>query len=316
MQFLIGDIGGTNSRLALIEDGKTVARRTVPSVPDEPLLPKVQAFLQANEGQIQAACLAVAGPVRLGKVNLPALGWSLDEADWSKTLGVPVKFINDFTAVALAVPHLKPEDLVEIGGDGQYADLPIAVLGAGTGLGEAILVPQDGGKYQVLPTEGGHSAFAPQDAQQCELLETLRPRYDGFVCCEHVISGRGIVSIYEYLRGDEPRHPVVERGDAAAAISRLALEHACPICEAALSLFAQMYGAEASNLALKCWAGAVYVAGNIAQKNLEFIRQSFRKGFVAKGYYREWLNTLPIRVIMHPDPGLLGAQYAAEAMIQ
>ncbi len=316
MQTFIGDIGGTNTRLALYEDGIVVARRTLPSHPDQDIVAEMQAFLRAQEAHVAASCLAVAGPVRNGKVRLTNLGWSLDEADIAKMTGAPAKLINDFAAVAYAIPALQPQDVVDLGGDGDYPDLPIAVIGAGTGLGEAIVVPQPGGAPLVLPTEGGHSAFAPTDAFEDSLLDNLRARYDQFVCAEHVLGGSGLVAIYDLillLEGVNERHPQVER-EGAAAVSRLALEGACPFCEAALERYTAIYGAEASNLVMKCWGGAVYIAGNIAIRNLPFLKKGFKKSFVAKGVYREWLETLPIRVIVKEDTGLFGASVVAASM--
>ncbi len=244
------------------------------------------------------------------------MGWSLDEKDIAALTGAPAKLLNDFAAVAYAIPALKDEDVINIGGDGDYPDLPVAVIGAGTGLGEAILVPQPNGAPVVLPTEGGHSAFAPTNAFEDSLLDSLRPRHDNFVCCEHVLGGAGLVAIYDHilaLEGVNERHPQVER-EGAAAISRLGVEDACPFCVAALDYYTAIYGAEASNLAMKSWAGAVYVAGNIANKNIPFLRKGFKKSFVAKGVYREWLETVPIKVIIKDDPGLFGAMVVAESL--
>lgn len=314
MRTLIGDIGGTNTRLAIADGGHIVRRVTWPS--EGGLEPLLDRFLTEQAERIQAACLAVAGPVFGGAVHLTNLGWRLDAARLSARLGVPVRLINDFHAQALAVTALTPQDWVELAPtrqSDQVAGDCIAVLGAGTGLGEAILAPGEHG-WVVVAGEGSHKRFAPRNTQEIELLRAFAARYGEHVSVERVASGPGLVAIYDHLRGSAPRHPAMQQMAPAAVITREALAGGCPTCQATVDIFIGVLADEAAGVALQCNAGAVYLGGGIAPRLLPLLRCRFRPAFESKGRYGPWLATLPVRVLTHPDPGLLGARIAAQAL--
>ncbi|MBI3993567.1 MAG: glucokinase, partial [Candidatus Lambdaproteobacteria bacterium] len=230
-----------------------------------------------------------------------------------------VRFVNDFTAVCHAIPHLRPDDVQAVGGGRALAGHPIAVLGAGTGLGEGILVPH-GDAFLVVPSEGGHTDFAPRSALEIRLLTYLTEKFNR-VSYERIVSGPGLVNLYEFLRDREgmAENPGVReemrRDSAPPVISRHGLARSDALCERALDLFCSIYGAEAGNLALKVLArGGVYLAGGIAAKVIARLREGgFRQGFEHKGRYTAFLETVPTLVIVHPQPGLMGAAHAALA---
>lgn len=317
MTILAGDVGGTNTRLALFEGERLVARIDHPSVALDGLAGAIRTFLEAQGARPAAGCIGVAGPVRRGRARLTNLEWHVDAVELTAALGFPVRLINDFHAQAAAVAALAPDDVEQIGGGAPEPDAPVAVVGPGTGLGEAIVIPLPGGGRHVLPTEGGHARYAPRDEREIGLLRFLWEQYPEHVSVERVLSGPGLVAIYDYLRGDRPRHPDMARLDPAAVVTRLALEGACPICDEALDIFVGVLGDEAANLALKCnAAGGVYVAGGIAPRLVTLLRDGrLREAFVEKGRFRRWLEAVPLYVIVHPDPGLLGARLEAEALV-
>lgn len=277
----------------------------------------LRAFV-ADAGPVAAACLAVAGPVFGQQVRLTNLGWSLDGADLAAALGVPVRLINDFHAQALAMTALRRDDRVLLTPTAQPRGAPgacMAVIGPGTGLGEAILAPDDRGRWVVVAGEGGHTRFAPRDAVARRVYDALAAHHGDHVSVERVVSGPGLVAIYHALRGDAPPLPALVEDDAAAVISREALAGGDATCVAALALFVDALADEAANLALQCNAGAVFLTGGIPPRILPALQARFRPAFEEKGRYSRWLRTVPVWVVRHPDPGLLGARLAAEALV-
>jgi glucokinase len=218
--------------------------------------------------------------------------------------------------------HLKPAEFVVL----HRAENPpehgnIAVLAAGTGLGESALVWEEN-KYYAVASEGGHSDFAPHGAEQIELLRFLTAEF-GHASYERVLSGPGLWNIYRFLRREshteEPAwlRGEIAKGDHAAAISEAALAGRDPVCVHALTMFCDIYGSEAANLALKVLAlGGVYLGGGIAPKILPMLTGgSFVKGFLAKGRLNEILKRIEVRVSLNPAAGLLGAAHCAAAML-
>jgi glucokinase len=323
---LAGDVGGTSTRLALIDEGNlahAVYSHMYRSGDYESLQAIVEQFLaevrECTPEQWPArAAFGVAGAVdgRIARItNLP---WRVDADRIAGRLeGAPVVLLNDFAAVGHAVPRLTSADLYSLGGGESRPREPIAVIGAGTGLGECFLV-WTGARYQVVTTEGGHTDFAPRNPLEIRLLEHLSAKF-GRVSYERVVSGQGIVNIYEFLRERERMAEppalagALRQDDPAAVISRAGLAREYPICERALDLFVSVYGAEAGNLALKVLAkGGVYLAGGIAAKILPRLEEGgFRHAFEQKGRFTEFLQGVPVFVITHPRPGLLGAAIAA-----
>ncbi len=322
---LAGDIGGTNTRLALFDSNDLstpLAMKVYGSGDYESLLAILDVFGEQTAGDGHAppgrAGFGVAGPVDGQIVKLTNLPWVIDFDQIRQRMGLErVAYLNDFAANCQAVPHLHADDVHRIGGGEPRADEPIAVLGAGTGLGEGFLV-HTGQGYRVVPSEGGHADFAPRNPLEMRLLEALTEKF-GRVSYERVLSGRGLVNVYEFFRDGErmPESDAVRermRGeDPAAVISQTALERSDPLCERALDLFCAVYGAEAGNLALKLLArGGVYLAGGIAGKIIPRLEEgAFRHGFEHKGRYTTFLQTVPTYVITHPQPGLMGAAIAA-----
>lgn len=319
-RILAGDVGGTKTLLALYraESGGLTALREARYASADYADPVeiVSAFLAGET--VDAACLGVAGPVVAGRCRTTNLPWLLDEATLSIALGgAPVKLLNDLEAVAwglLRVPDRAFHDL----NPGLPATGNIAVLAAGTGLGEAILHERDG-RYSVIACEGGHCDFGPLDAQQDDLLSFLRERFGGHVSYERILSGSGLHSIYRFLserrtaRSAETDAAIASAADPAAAIAAFGLDGSDGVCRQALHLFARIYGQEAGNLALKCLArGGVLLAGGMAPKLLPVLeRGAFMEGFCDKGRFAGLLKTLPVRVCLEPAAPLLGAAAVA-----
>jgi glucokinase len=326
---LVGDIGGTNSRLALYDAGAPVFERVYPSA-DHPSLDAVaERFLEdarkglASEVRPQRACLAVAGPVEDETSRTTNLPWFIDARKLEQHLRIPrVTLVNDFQAAAMGVMLLGDEHLVRLGGGARVPKGPIAVLGAGTGLGEGFLVWSQGeSRYQVIASEGGHVDFAPRTGLESALLSYLVGRY-GRVSYERVLSGAGLADIFAFLMTEPACRPLVTEetraalvgDDPAAVVSRQALAGRDPVCAMALNLFSSILGGHAGNLALALLStGGVFIAGGIAPKVLPALQGgTFREGFEAKGRFQPLAARIPVFVVMHKDVGLVGAaEFAA-----
>jgi glucokinase len=343
MIVLAGDIGGTNSRLALVaverSDGKTklnpIYERTYPSTAQPTLELIVQGFMsdaQAQIGQargITRACLGIAGPVENNICRATNLPWVVDGNALVAQLGVErVRLVNDFQAAALAVTAVGPSYLAGLGGAPPVPRGPIAVLGAGTGLGEAFLTwSAPDNAYQVIASEGGHADLAPRSPLEMALLQYLTAKY-GRVSYERVLSGQGLVDVFTFLAQEPACAPMVRADthaalaaqgpghEAAAAISRRGLDGTDPICEIALAIFCSVLGALAGNLGLYALAtGGVFIAGGIAPRVLPYLqRGGFREAFERKGRLTPLVARLPAFVVTHPQPGLLGAATIAAGL--
>ena len=314
---LCGDIGGTNTTLALFPaDGAGPPRRLAAyASADAPGLEHfVERFLGMEAEGIEAACFAVAGPVARDRVATTNLPWLVEAVSLSTGLGgAPVFLLNDLEAIAWGVAGLAADEVAVLNAGRAAVAGNAAVIAAGTGLGEAGLV-WDGARHLPFATEGGHADFAPRSEREMRLLRYLQNRWD-HVSWERVLSGPGLVHLLEFLRdveghrdADQVLAGVGER-DRPAAVSAAALERGIPSARAALELFASLYGAEAGNLALKMKAtGGVYLAGGIAPKILPALTDgTFRAAFVAKGRFAGFLADVPVRVILAPHVGLRGA---------
>ncbi len=323
MRVLAGDIGGTHTRLAVVDpDDHRITDEKVYSSPEhDGLAAVVGRFVGEHGASFEAACFGVAGPVADGRVRTTNLPWVVDERSLAEDLGVPVAVINDLEAAAWSVAILGPHDVATIHpGAGGDARGHRALIAAGTGLGEAGLY-WTGSEHLPFATEGGHADFAPAGEIERELLVHLS-REHGHVSWERAVSGPGLEAIHRFL--SERRHgadtgcPVPDApsgGEVAPAISRAALDGSCRVCVESLDLFCRLLGAEAGNLALKLLAtGGVWVGGGIAPEILQVLSVPdgpFVERFLAKGRMRDLLEPIPVRVILDDKAALRGAARVA-----
>ncbi len=316
---LAGDIGGTKTVLSIMTrdasgslnclQEQTYSSQQFPEFDDI-----LTAFLPAGVN-IKSACFGVAGPVVNQRCHTTNLPWVLDAEELKTKLNTSkVKLLNDLEAMALGMLYLPEDDLVELNPNSQTQAGNIAVIAAGTGLGEAILY-WDGSKHHPMATEGGHSDFAPINAQQDLLLAYLRKIYPDHVSCERILSGIGFSHLYDFLcdQGFAPSCPVVpdiNSGiDRNAVISRLGVAGEDPLCAEAVRLFVELYGAETGNLALKSLAtGGIYIGGGIGAKILPaMLDGNFMRAFKAKGRFISLLEKIPVKLSLNPRTPLIGA---------
>lgn len=324
MHVLAGDIGGTKTSLAIyaIDPAPRLLRAARFPSQGPGLLPIVQQFLAAGGESFEAAGFAVAGPVVAGRCKTTNLPWELAADELSAALAVPTALMNDFHGVALGVGSL-PDDQLEFFNRSpadRDRDGVVAVIGAGTGLGEALLVPTAGAP-RIIASEGGHADFAPRDELEIDLLRHLLGRH-ARVSYERVVSGPGLVAIYEFLvvRGHAPEQPATRarmtREPPAAVIGELALRDEDLACVRAVELFASLYGAEAGNLALKSLpTGGLYLAGGVGLHLRPRLRDRFLAGFLAKGRMTPLLHTIPVALVLDGEVGRRGAAAAAAALL-
>jgi len=322
MRVLAGDIGGTKTALAIAEvrPGSLSLLRTrrYPSADFRGLEEIAEDFLSEEGHRPVSAAFGVAGPVVAGRARVTKLPWSIDQRQLARRLGIPrVRLVNDFIAAALGIPHLSRRRSVVLVPGRAEPDGPIAVIGAGTGLGQAVLI-EAGGHGIAVPSEGGHADFGPRNDREDRLVRFVRKRF-WRVDRDRLLSGEGLGHIYDFVKFDHRATdaPAVARalaeGDRAAVISRFALSGRDPLCREALSLFVSIYGSEAGNLALQYRAtGGVYLAGGIAPKILPALRRrSFRQSFHEKPPMEDFLARIPVRAVIEPNLGLLGAAATA-----
>jgi glucokinase len=325
---LAGDIGGTKTLLGLyrVEGGApALLREKLYATRDFKTLEEVASDFLSGAWAIDAACFGVPGPIIGGVSHATNVPWTMEERALARALGVPgARLINDLEATAYGMLQLKESEMAVLQpGDPPASRAPIAVIAAGTGLGEAGLVPLEDGRWRSIATEGGHSDFAPRGPEQIELLEYLSGEFD-HVSFERVLSGPGLVNIYKFLKSRgpdaEPQWLADEfagANDAAAVISENALKGRDPRCVEALRIFVDIYGAEASNLTLKFMAlGGVYVGGGIAPKILATLTAGgFVRAFLAKGRLDKVMARIPVRVSLNEATALIGAAHCAMEML-
>lgn len=342
---LAGDIGGTKTNLALYE---WTTERTEPlhlesfpsgdykSLEDilvEFLMPTKGPFpiasLEGEKlstpstewGKLTAACFGVAGPVIDNRCQTTNLPWVIDGRTIAKQFNIPrAQLLNDLEATAYGILWLRPDELEVLNaGSPPKKRQALALIAAGTGLGEGILF-WDGKTYRPMPSEGGHADFAPNNDQEIELLRYLRSQYL-HVSYERILSGPGLHAIYEFLRDTKKNEPTwlaekIRAGDPAAEIAHAGLQGQAEIAKQALDLFASVYGAEAGNLALKTLSlDGVYVGGGMAPKLIMKLQDgTFMKAFLNKGRYKKLLSAIPVKVIMNQQTALVGAASVAGAL--
>jgi glucokinase len=346
MTLLAGDLGGTKTLLALCDDhGVPLYTERLSSHSYGGLAEMVEAFLRepaagAHPRPTRAA-FGVAGLVedvapegalgdpafRPQRARITNLSFTIETAELRARSGLSrVRLYNDFYTVAAAIAaaaaveggvHAAALDPLPLNpGARAEPQGTVAVLGAGTGLGQA-LIARGVAQTLVLPTEGGHTDFAPRDKIELELLAYLLKLHPEHVSVERVLSGPGLATLYEFFAASAaaPENPAVRAelsaagADAPAVISQHALRGDDPLCELALQRFVMLYGAEAGNLALKCLArGGVYLAGGIAAKILPRMTDgTFLANFVRKGRFETLLRQIPVYLVQNPEIGLLGA---------
>ena len=314
MLILAGDIGGTNTRLSLVEtDGNNESTRREEIYPsgNEGLVPLVQRFL-GDESNVHKACFALAGPVLNNKCKITNLPWpELDAVKLQEELNIAkVSLINDFVAVGYNIVLEENKSLVTLQQGEFLPDSPIAIIGAGTGLGKAFAIPQ-GDSFQVFPTEGGHQNFAPSDALSKELLEYLG--FYGVIDVERVVSGPGIVSIFRFLRDRkflrENDGDFLLQSDPASAIAKGAAEGNF-LCQRTMEIFIEAYGSAVGDAVVSLLPfGGVYIAGGIAAQNTELMSSGiFINALKKKARVNvSLLDKVPVHIVLDTLEGLRGA---------
>jgi glucokinase len=331
---LAGDIGGTKTLLGLFarapERPQAIEVGEFVTLDYDGLPPMIREFLKARSlepKRIEAASFGVAGAITEQVARLTNVPWLVDGAQVSATAGLRhVHILNDLQSMAYAVPVLEGDELAILQHGVAQPNGNAAVIAAGTGLGEALLHNIDG-RFLPSASEGGHADWAARTPREIEMLQVLTRNY-GRVSVEHILSGPGLVNIYQFTHDAfggstefiSPAARVPRRlcdgvgrvddvADLPPAISRSAMEGRCSCCREALDLFANAYGAEAGNLALRSVATAgVYVGGGIAPKILPVLQSGgFMDAFLSKAPLRDVVATIPVSVILNPEAGLLGA---------
>lgn len=321
---LAGDIGGTRARLTLLAPDGRIARREVFESGAFPSLEAVlRAFLGKPAPRLTAAAFGVAGPVVHGRCVATNLPWVIDARVLQRKLAIgKVTLLNDLVALSLGALGVAPSKLRALGKAGlpKKKGANVAVIAAGTGLGEAMLIwDAEAQRFVASPTEGGHTDFGPSDELEAELLVFLRARF-GHVSGERILSGSGLGNLYDFFREARSLGETASNAQALeaapdrnAAIAELGQAGRSRAATQAVELFARIYGSEAGNLALKTLAvGGVFVCGNIAAKMLPVLdRGTFRKAFEDKGRFRGLMEKVPVAVVLDSDVGLAGAKRVA-----
>lgn len=320
---LVGDVGGTKTRLALYESKKgkmiRVEKEDFPSGDYEGLESIINDFLEKKKVAVEAACFGVPGPVANGESSATNLPWFLSERSIAEQTPVKkVKLINDLVALTSAVPHLTSDELAVLyEGNNLDKSAPRAVLAPGTGLGVAFLY-FDGDRYHVHASEGGHIDFAPNTQMEIELLKHLQRKF-GRVSYERVLCGPGLVNIYEFLKdsGYAPEPPELqarlEKGHRAAVISTAGQAGEFEICIKALDMFVSMLGAQAGNMVLTLLTtGGVYLGGGIPPKIAKKLSDGvILESYFNKGRLRPLVEKTPLYLIKDDHAALLGAAHIA-----
>lgn len=310
---LVADIGGTNARFAALQVGQLESEHqffyTVAEHADFiELLAQLRRDIAEATGWVDApqrACLAVACPADGVEIKFTNSHWHFSKQEVAKALESSVEIINDFAAIAHGVTELGADDVIQVGGVTPQQGKPMAVLGPGTGLGVSALIPHSGG-YAVVDGEGGHVGFAPGDARQAAILVGLQQRFGGHVSAERLLSGRGIVTLYQQLAElDGVAAPLQQAADITAA----ALSDSDPLAIATLHQFCQIMGTVAGDVALNFGAkGGVYLAGGVIPRFSDFFSASqFREYFQNKGRFADYLAAIPVYLVVRDHLGLLGA---------
>lgn len=315
---LAGDIGGTKTSLGIFSMGKRrplmKAFKSYSSREYRGLEEIIKTFLSQNRYLVKKACFGVAGPVNKGICKTTNFPWTVNASKIKKIFVMEdVRLINDLSAMAAAVPYLTGSELHVINHARPEKNGNISIIAPGTGLGQALLIYSEKA-YIPVPSEGGHVDFAPNNALEAGLLRFLWRQHD-HVSIERIISGMGILNIYDFLKStgkySEPRRLSVriKGDDPAKVINELAREKAQKLCLKTIDLFLSILGAAAGNLALTgLTKGGVYIGGGIPPKLLWRIKEdAFMNAFTGKGRFKGIMEKIPVNLILNNNAGLLGA---------
>lgn len=318
--YLVGDIGGTKTNIAILDfssgNFKTLFEKSFPSKDYDSLRTIVKKVYEEDikgKFNITKACFGVAGPVKNGKCDATNLPWLVDSKKIAEVLNLnTVSLLNDLEAAAYGIECLEDKDLMVLNKGEEQKGGTRCLISAGTGLGESIMV-YDGKNYRPIPSEGGHTDFAPRTKIEMDLLENLIGKY-GRISYERVLSGPGLANVYEFFKKTSYQDisawlsDRIKQEDPSAVISEVGMSKKDEACEKALDLFVSIYGAEAGNLALKSLAtGGVYIGGGIAPKILDKIKEgSFMQSFTNKGRLAVMISQMPVKVILNPKHPLMG----------
>lgn len=307
MLSVVVDLGGTNIRLAVVDPQSRELSylREYPCAQFITIDAAIAQYFVTLPEDVSHLCIAIACPVEGDNVQMTNLSWQFSQQELKQKLNLQsLHVINDYTAIALAVPFLAEDELVKIGDGEVVADAPKAIFGPGTGLGVSHLIKQQS-KWRSLEGEGGHTSFAPNNSEQTDVLLLLQQQF-GHVSTERLVSGQGLVNIYHALCRSAGKQPDYFEPHQ---VSTAALQGECDLALKTLKLFCQVMGGFAGNLALNLdCKGGVYIAGGVAPRFIDFIKESeFRDYFVDKGRMKPALQKIATFIIVHTNPGLLGA---------
>ena len=310
---LLGDVGGTNARFGWQASANSDIQhvQVLPCADFPSLEVAIQIYLKQQKLPAPRACaLGIANPVTGDKIRMTNHHWTFSISEMARNLGVSkLNVINDFTALALAIPSISKDQLVQVGGKLAVDLSPKAIIGAGTGLGVSGLLPVDAGldQWVAIAGEGGHATLAAHTETEYRVIELIRQRY-GHVSAERVLSGQGLVDLYLALRQLQQHGPV--EVTSAADITHWALKNKDPLALQSLEMFSGFLGSVAGDLALTLGAlGGVYLGGGVVPRWLGWFETSaFRERFEAKGRFRYYLKDIPVYVInANESPALWGA---------
>jgi glucokinase len=323
---LAADIGGTKTHVGLFQMAATrpdpLVVKTYFSREVKRVEVMIERFVSSHNMQIRAACLGIAGPVYDGVCRTTNLPWFVSEGGIKRRFNWPhVRLINDLVATAYAVPLLRKEEVMVMNGTTLQKKQNIALLAPGTGLGQAVLVYHQG-RYVPLASEGGHVDFGPRNEEEIRLWRHLQSRF-GHVSPERIVSGPGLVNIYAWLKkSTHAKEPpwlkkMFAEMDPGRVITEIGLRNEHPLCTEALGVFVSVFGAVAGNLALTSTArGGVFLGGGIPPKIVPALEQgNFMEAFTSKGRFSDYMEEIPVRVILNERTALLGAARAAFEMI-
>lgn len=313
---LVADIGGTNARFALETAPQQIEKvEVLPCNDYDTIIDAAREYLKrAGSPKVRHAAIAIANPITGDWVQMTNHHWAFSIETTRQSLGLETLILlNDFTAQALAITQVAPEELVQVGGSKPVANAPKAVIGPGTGLGVSGLIPSNSG-WVPLAGEGGHVSFPPFDDAEVIIWQFAKKKY-GHVSAERFLSGAGLTLIYEALAVKEGVKP---QKLTPAEISEMALSGSSPLCRLALDIFCAMLGTVASNLALTLGAsGGVYLCGGIIPRFIDYFKYSpFRSRFENKGRFDAYLAAIPVYVVLSKFPGIHGAAVALSNHLQ
>ncbi len=319
---LAGDVGGTKTNLGLFLKGKERPMAKVIETFSSQAAPDlehiIRQFLEIHKVSVTHSCFGVAGPVISGKSKTTNLPWNIYEERIKEQFGFHhVELVNDLTATAMAIPILNQDEFSSLNQADPINEQNLALIAPGTGLGKAMLISHNG-RYLPVPSEGGHADFAPNNQAEMELWQYLQQQY-GHVSIERVVSGSGLVNIYNWFKDsgrlDEPEwlKQKITTMDPAKAITEAALERKNPGCVEVLNMFVSIFGAVAGNLALTILAtGGIYLGGGIPPKILAKLKENiFMEAFTSKGRFKDFLERIPVKVVLNDQAALIGAAHCA-----